>query len=79
MDRCVLSRADVKAPWGRMLETVWLFTTKLSRLDACDNRKIVCWCRTQASSHSSQGVIDDRVNEAGVSTAAPDRSAVVCC
>jgi len=37
------------------------------------------WCRTQASSHSSQGVVDDRVNEAGVGTAAPDRSAVVCC
>ena len=31
-----------------------------------------------ASSHNSQGVIDGRVNEVGVSTAAPDRGAVLC-
>jgi len=42
------------------------FATKLSRLDACKNRKVVRWCRTQASSHNSQGVVDSRVNEASV-------------
>jgi len=41
-------------------------------------RKAVRWCGTQASSHNSQGVIDGRVNEVGVNTAAPDRSAVHC-
>jgi len=45
-------------------------------MDTVEDRKIVCWCRTQASSHNSQGVVDNRVDEAGVSTAAPDRSAV---
>ena len=30
----------------------------------------------QASSHNLQGLVDGGVNEAGVSTAAPDRSAV---
>jgi len=40
------------------------------------NQKIVRWCRTQAPSHHSQGVVGGRLNEAGVSTAAPDRSVV---
>jgi len=34
--------------------------------------------RAQASSHNSQGVVDGGVDEAGVSTAEPDRSAVLC-
>ena len=49
------------------------------RLDANNDTKIVHLCRTQTSSHSSQGVVDDRVSEAGVSTAAPGRSAALCC
>jgi len=32
--------------------------------------------RTQASSHNYQGVVDGGINEAGVRTAAPDRSAL---
>jgi len=32
----------------------------------------------QASSHNLQGVVDGRVNEASMSTAVPDRSAVLC-
>jgi len=31
------------------------------------------------SRHSSQGVVDDRVNEVVVSTVSPGRSAIVCC
>jgi len=56
------------------------FATKFSKLDDCDceYRKVVRCCRSQASSHHSQGVLDDGVNEAVVSTAAPDRSAVLC-
>jgi len=50
---------------------------KLSRLDACEDWKIVRWCRTQASSHNSQGVINSEVNKVGMSTAAPDRCAVL--
>jgi len=50
--------------------------TKLSRLNACEDRKIVRWCRTQAPSHNSPGVGYGRVNEAGVSTAVPNRSVV---
>jgi len=45
---------------------------KLSRLDACKN-KVVWWCRMQASSHNSIGIVDGGVNKAGVSTAAPGR------
>ena len=44
----------------------------------CKNRKAVRWCRTQASSHNSQGVVDGGVKEAVVSTAATDKSAVLC-
>jgi len=47
---------------------------KLSRLDVCEGWKVVRWCRTQTSSHNSQGVVDGGVDEAGMSTAAPDRS-----
>jgi len=54
------------------------FATTLSRLNAHEDRKIVHWCRTQASSHISQGVVDDRIYEVSVRTAAPDRSAVLC-
>ena len=50
------------------------FATELSRLDAHEDRNIVLWYRTQASSHNSQSVVDGRVNEAGVSSAPQD-----CC
>jgi len=36
------------------------FAMKLSRFDACEDWKVVRWCRMQASSHSSQGVVDGR-------------------
>jgi len=48
---------------------------KLSRLDACEDWKVVRWCRTQESSHNSQSVVDGGVDKAGMSTAAPDRCA----
>ena len=51
---------------------------KLGNLDACEDWKVVRWCRTQASSHNSQGVVNGEVNEAGMSTAAPNRRAVLC-
>jgi len=35
-------------------------------LDARNDREIFCW-----SNHGSQGVVDDRINEAGVSTVPP--------
>ena len=41
--------------WHGVLETMWL-ATKLSRLDAREDGKIVCWC-TQAPRHSSQGMV----------------------
>jgi len=50
--------------------------TKLSRLDACEDWKVVCWCRTRTSNNNSQGVVDGGVNKAGASTAAPKRSTV---
>ena len=50
---------------------------KLNRLDVCEDTKIVRWCKTHASSYSSQGIVDDRSNGASVSTAPPGRSAVL--
>jgi len=44
----------------------------------CEDSKVVRWCRTPVSSHDSRGVVDDRVNEVGLSTEAPDKSAVFC-
>ena len=61
-----------------VLETVCSFATNLTKLDACEDRKVVCWCRTQASSHNSQGVVDGGINEAGVSSVTPGRSALLC-
>jgi len=52
--------------------------TRLRRLDACEDWKVIRWFRTQASSHNSQGVVDGGVDKAGMSTAAPDRIAVLC-
>jgi len=72
------SRCTVHAPLHGVLETCGSFATKLSKLDFCEDRKVVRWCRVQASSHNLQDVIDGRINEAGVSTAALDRRAVLC-
>ena len=55
------------------------FAMKLGKLDAYENLKIVHWCRTQASNHKLQGVVDGRVNEAGTRTAATYRRAVLRC
>jgi len=41
-----------------------------------EDTKIIGWCRTQASSYSWQGIVDNRVDETGVSTTAPGRSVV---
>ena len=61
---------QVSAEWSRcpgsMGQCARDTTTKLSRLDACKDREIVRWCRMQASSHNSQGVIGGRVNKAAV-------------
>jgi len=59
---------DVSAEWSRCLGSMaqrarrqcGSFAMKLSRLDACQDRKIVRMCRTQTSSHNSQGVVDSR-------------------
>ena len=72
-----MSVADVQDRWHRVLEVVWHHCNKAQQV-ACEDWKVVRWCRTLASSHNSQGVVDGRVNEAGMSTAAPTRSAVLC-
>jgi len=46
-------------------------------LEACEDWKVVRWCRTQASSRNLQGIIDGGVDEAGMSTATSEaRSAL---
>jgi len=62
----------------RARDSVAPFATKLSGLDACEDWEVVRWCRMQACSHNSQGVNDGGVDEACMSTAAPDRGAVLC-
>ena len=77
---------QVSAEWSRCLGSSGMackrlcnsFAMKLSRLDACKNRMVVRCCRMQASSHNLHGVVDSRVDEAGMNTAAPDRSAAFC-
>ena len=39
-------------------------------------KRVVRWCRTQAPSQNWQGVVDDKINEAGLRATAPGRSAV---
>ena len=82
MDRWVPSRGvvEMSSPHGMTCyRQCGSFATKLSRLDACENRKVVRWCRTQASGHKSQGVVGGSVNEVGISIAAPDWTPVACC
>ena len=59
-------------------DSVAPFAMKLIKLDDCEDGKVVRLCRTQASSHNSQDVVDAGVDKAGMSTAAPGRSAVLC-
>jgi len=44
-----------------VLETVWLVCDEAQQV-GCEDRKIVRWCRTRTSRHSSQGVVDYRIN-----------------
>jgi len=70
---------QVSAEWSRCTGSVGRcgsFATKLNRLDVCEDKKIVCWYRVQGSSHSSQSIVDGRVNEAVVKAAAPVRNVV---
>ena len=78
MDGWALSGAGVQAPLHGVLETVWLHCDEAQRIGCLRGWKVVCWCRTQASSHNSQGVVVGSVNEADVSTATPVGSAVLC-
>ena len=75
----MLSGADVQAPWDGVLEIVWLHCDESQQVGCLRGLgKVVRWCRTQASIHNSQGVVDDGVDEVGMSTAATDRSTVLC-
>jgi len=51
VDRWVLGGASVWAPSHGVLETVWLHCNEAQQVGCCEDRKVVCWCRTQASSH----------------------------
>ena len=66
----------MQAAWHGVLGQCGFTATKLSRLDAWENWNVVHWCRMQAPSHNSQGVVDGGVDEAGMSTAAPDKRSV---
>jgi len=68
-----MSRLHSTARWRQCGSSA----TKLNRLDACEDRNVDGWCRTKASGHSGQGVFDDRIYEAGASTTAPDRCALL--
>ena len=77
MDVWALSGADVQAPWHGILEIVWLHCDKAEQV-GCLRGLEGCPQVTQASSHNSQGVVDGGVNEAGMSTVAPNRRTVLC-
>jgi len=59
-----------------VLETCCSFATKLTSLDAHDDKMSGVGHRLPAS---LQDGVDDRINEAGVHNAAPGRSTVLCC
>jgi len=46
-----------------MLETVSLLCDEAQQVGSREDRKIVRWYTTQASIHSSQGVVGDKSNE----------------
>ena len=71
-----MSTADAQAPRHGVIETVWLLCDEAQQVGCLRGQEIVRWCSTQASGHSSQGVVYGGVNEAGASTAAPDMSVV---
>ena len=75
-----LSEAYVQPPWHDVTETVWLHCDEAQQvgcLRGLEVWKVVRWCRTHASGHNLLGVVDGGVDEAGMSTAAPDQSAVL--
>ena len=54
-------------------------SAELSWLDACEDRPVLRWCGTQASSDYAQSIIENAVNEARVRTATPNWCAVLSC
>jgi len=65
--RCAFALdAGASAEWSRCPSSMTRcardcgsIATKLSRLDACKDWKVVRWCRMHASSHNSQGIVDE--------------------
>jgi len=53
-----MSGTDVQAPWHGALKTMDF----MRQSSAGEGRKIVGWLSTQASSHNSQCVVDDKVS-----------------
>ena len=82
MEKWALSGEDVHASWHGVLETVWFHCDEAQQVGCLRGWEgcvlLVGPCGTQASSHNSQGVVDGGVDEAGMSTAAPHRSAALC-
>jgi len=73
---CIRWTAGVRAPWPGARDSV--ASLRRSSQGWMPARMVVRWCRTQASSHTSIGVVDRGVSKASVSTATPERSAVFC-
>jgi len=78
MDGRALNGADVQAPRHGALETAWLHCNEAQQVGCLRGWKVVRRGRTQASSHNSQGAVDGGVDEAGMSTAAPDKRVALC-
>ena len=74
-----MSEADVQAAWHGVLEIVRLHCNEAQQV-GCFAKvgRLSAGCRTQVSSHNSQGVVDGGVYEAGMSTVAPNRRAAHC-
>ena len=80
VDSWAPSGADVQAPWHSVQETLWLLCDEAQQVGCPRGNKIVRWSRTQASSHSCQGVVDDsQWDGCEVNTTTPGRSAVLIC
>ena len=75
-----MSGACVQAPWHGVLDTVWLLSTKLSKLDVCKDTvgRLSAGVGPRHPVTIRKALLMAGVSEAGVSTAVPDRSAVLC-
>jgi len=74
-----LSGAGVQDPWHGLLKKMYLLCDEAQQVGCLQVYEGCPLVQVAGMQSQFAIVVDGKVNEAGVSTAAPDRNTVLCC